>query len=41
VNAIYGSGTGLISTGNQLWTQDSPGILDRSDNDDFFGYAMG
>jgi hypothetical protein len=41
VNAIYGSGTGLISTGNQLWTQDSPGILDRSENDDFFGYAMG
>jgi len=26
INVIYGSASGLASSGNQLWTQDSPGI---------------
>jgi hypothetical protein len=26
--------------GNQFWTQNSPGVLDRSELDAFFGYAM-
>ena len=26
VNVIYGSAGGLTSTGNQVWSQDSPGI---------------
>ena len=30
VNVLYGSATGLISTGNQLWTQNSGGVLDAS-----------
>ena len=37
VNVIYGSPTGLTATGNQHWSQDSPGILDQSESIDFFG----
>jgi hypothetical protein len=40
VNALYGTGEGLTAQGNQFWTQNSPGVLDRSEADDFFGYAM-
>jgi hypothetical protein len=37
VNVLYGSASGVTATGNQVWSQDSPGILDFSENPDFFG----
>ena len=41
VNVLYGSSTiGLSSIGDQFWHQDSPGILDRSETDDNFGYSL-
>jgi hypothetical protein len=40
VNVLYGSASGLTSTGNQIWYQDSPGILDKSEESDQFGYAL-
>jgi hypothetical protein len=46
VNVIYGSTAGLTSAGNQLWTQDSPGILGVGESDmptftgDGFGEAL-
>ncbi len=41
VNVIYGSAAnGLRSAGNQLWTQNSAGILDEADENDRFGYAL-
>ncbi len=41
LNVIYGSATGLGATGNQLWTQDSPSILDQAEAGDRFGAALG
>ena len=40
VNVIYGSGSGLTSTGNQLWHQDSTGIADTAESGDSFGAAL-
>jgi FG-GAP repeat len=47
VNVIYGSETGLTTSGDQLWTQDSAGILDAADDatgtggfGDEFGFAL-
>jgi len=40
VNVIYGSAAGLTATGNQLWTQDSAGILDQAEAADLFGGAL-
>lgn len=41
VNVLYGMSTGLSSAGNQIWHQDSPGILDLpEDPDDNFGWAL-
>jgi hypothetical protein len=37
VNVLYGAGSGLATTGNQLWSQNSPGILDNSESSDNFG----
>ena len=36
----YGSASGLTNTGSQLWTQDSPGILDAAESGDQFGRAL-
>jgi hypothetical protein len=41
LNMIYGSGTGLSSAGNQLWSQDSTGVLDLAEAGDQFGAALG
>jgi hypothetical protein len=38
VNVLYGSALGLTSAGNQLWHQDSPGILDAAEATDEFGF---
>ncbi|MDQ3493286.1 MAG: integrin alpha, partial [Chloroflexota bacterium] len=40
MNVIYGSADGLTATGNQFWTQDSPGILDTADPFDRFSHAL-
>ena len=40
VNVIYGSASGLISTNNQLWTQDSPGVAGGAENGDRFGASL-
>jgi hypothetical protein len=40
VNAIYGSAAGLTSTGNQVWTQNSAGVLDAAEAGDSFGAAL-
>jgi hypothetical protein len=37
VNVLYGSGSGLTSTGAQLWDQATPGILDNAEPGDLFG----
>jgi disulfide bond formation protein DsbB len=31
VNVLYGSTAGLVVTGNQLWNQDSPGVMDDAE----------
>ena len=40
VTVIYGSATGLTAAGNQVWTQDSAGMLDVVEAGDIFGYAL-
>ncbi len=40
VNVIYGSPTGLRAAGNQLWTQNSPGIAGVAEAGDRFGYSL-
>jgi hypothetical protein len=40
VNVLYGSPAGLTATGNQLWSQYSPGITDLAEDFDDFGAAM-
>lgn len=41
VNVIYGLGlNGLNSSGNQLWSQDSAGVLGSPEPGDRFGYAL-
>jgi len=40
VHVLYGSSSGLRSAGNQVWSQNSSGILDSCENDDLFGFAL-
>jgi hypothetical protein len=40
VNVLYGSASGLTTTGNQLWHQNSPGILGEAGRFDHFGLAL-
>jgi len=40
VHVIYGSAFGLTSTGNQYWTQDSPGVRDTAEENDAFGSCL-
>ncbi|GAB4536116.1 MAG: hypothetical protein Tsb0014_23640 [Pleurocapsa sp.] len=40
VNIIYGSDTGLTSTNNQIWHQNSPGIAGIAENLDNFGSTL-
>ncbi|MCF6156688.1 MAG: hypothetical protein E3K36_15960 [Candidatus Brocadia sp.] len=40
VNVLYGSSAGLSSTDNQLWHQNSTGILDTAELFDAFGFAL-
>ncbi|BAZ53432.1 putative outer membrane adhesin [Nostoc sp. NIES-4103] len=40
VNVIYGSNTGLTSTGNQIWDQDSTNIEGAAEASDLFGTSL-
>ncbi|HPH98284.1 MAG TPA: FG-GAP repeat protein [Anaerolineaceae bacterium] len=40
VSIIYGSASGLTADGNQFWNQNSTGIQDTAEEDDFFGSAV-
>jgi hypothetical protein len=40
VNVLYGSSSGVTDVGNQLWHQDSPGIMETAEQDDHFGAAV-
>jgi hypothetical protein len=37
VNVLYGSATGLTAEGNQVWSQDAPGLSGQLDEEDAFG----
>ncbi len=41
VNVIYGSGSGLTITGDDLWSQHTDGIHSQPESDDRFGDAFG
>lgn len=40
VNVILGAESGLTDEGNQIWYQDSEGIADESETEDWMGYHM-
>jgi FG-GAP repeat len=40
VNVLYGSAGGLTATGNQVWSQDSPGVANITQPRDLFGSAL-
>ena len=40
VHVIYGGSPGLVSAGNQIWSQNSPGIADKAEIVDFFGWSL-
>ena len=40
VSILYGSASGLHFARNQIWNQDSPGILERAEAGDLFGSAL-
>jgi hypothetical protein len=40
VNVLYGGVSGLSSSRNQFWTQDSPGVREVAEPDDNFGYSL-
>jgi hypothetical protein len=40
VNVIYGSAAGLTATGNQFWSQESPGIVGGAEMGDNLGTAV-
>ena len=41
MNVLYGSGAGLSAAGNQLWNQNSAGVLDAGEAQDAFGASLG
>jgi hypothetical protein len=40
VNVVYGSASGLTTTGNQLWHQAVSGVIGAAEDGDRFGYAL-
>ncbi len=40
VHVLHGTATGLTAVGSQVWSQDSPGVSDVVEPDDFFGTAL-
>lgn len=41
VNILYGSASGLLGVGSQLWHQNAPGVADRAEIFDEFGFDLG
>jgi hypothetical protein len=41
VNVLFGSPAGLVPNGDQLWHQDSSGIMDVAESGDGFGTVLG
>jgi hypothetical protein len=37
---IFGRSTGLSASGEEYWHQDSAGVTDTAEPDDFFGTAV-
>jgi hypothetical protein len=40
VHVFYGGANGLSAAGDQLWRQNSPGVNDQSEGNDFFGNSL-
>lgn len=40
VNLLFGSAAGLTGAGSQFWSQESPGVQDIAEENDFFGSAL-
>lgn len=40
VHVLYGSSTGPIKRGSQLWNQDRPGVVDQVEFSDSLGYSL-
>lgn len=40
VAILYGRAAGLTATGNQLWTQDTPGVEEETEIGDGFGWSL-
>jgi hypothetical protein len=40
VNVLYGSADGLTAANDQIWFQDSPGVIGTSEANDWFGAAL-
>jgi hypothetical protein len=40
VSALYGTAAGLGAAGNQLWSQNSAGVLDANELNDYFGMSL-
>jgi hypothetical protein len=40
LNVLRGSDSGLTGSGSQLWTQDTPGVLEEVDDNDFLPFAL-
>ncbi len=40
VQVLYGTPSGLSASGNQLWHQNSPGVLDAAEEGDWFGTEL-
>jgi hypothetical protein len=40
VNVLYGSASGLTAAGNQVWSQDSPGVANLTQPRDLFGSSL-
>ena len=40
VHVLYGSSSGLTSTGNQLWHPDIPGVPDELESEEMFGFQL-
>lgn len=40
VNVIFGRTGGLSADGNQIWTQDTPGIEDQAEFEDLWGWSL-
>src|SRR6266567_1818440 len=40
VNVLYGSAAGLTTSGNQFWSQDSPGIIEQAEPGNAFGRTV-